>query len=203
MLAVSCQMASFRGSWRNQIVTKTKPRILAQPNTCVGSQSAGSPTSASATGIMKSPATNSAIKYVTSKIAASQNAIMAGCLAFSCIVLPEPCGSSSDLSSRRQRRQVVVDGSFASPNNFGEQCSSQHLRPRRVVRTLALSRPSVLPSAGSTASAPSTFCLSRLDSWPMHSPADASTLLAHGSGPMWFGSSVSRSHPPFSRAPTR
>src|SRR5262245_8841886 len=107
MLAVSCQMASFRGSWRNQMVTKTKPTILAQPNTCVGSQSAGSPTSASATGIMKSPATNSAIKYVTSKIAASQNAIIVGC-----IVLPEPCGSSSDLSSRRQRRQVVADGNF-------------------------------------------------------------------------------------------
>src|SRR5262245_42900200 len=98
MLAVSCQMASFRGSWRNQMVTKTKPTILAQPNTCVGSQSAGSPTSASATGIMKSPATNSAIKYVTSKTAASQNAIMVGRLAFSCIVLPERCGGSSDLS---------------------------------------------------------------------------------------------------------
>src|SRR5215510_3081498 len=81
MLAVSCQMASFRGSWRNQMVTKTKPTILAQPNTCVGSQSLGSPTSASATGIMKSPATNSAIEYVTSKIAARQNAIVAGCLA--------------------------------------------------------------------------------------------------------------------------
>src|SRR5262245_44519448 len=87
MLAVSCQMARFRGSWRNQMVTKTKPTILAQPNTCVGSQSWGSPTSASATGIMKSPATNSAIKYVTSKRAVRQNAIMAGRMIFSGIVL--------------------------------------------------------------------------------------------------------------------
>src|SRR4030095_13656144 len=44
-------MASFRGSWRNQMVTKTKPTILAQLNTWPGSISAGSPhTSKSARG---------------------------------------------------------------------------------------------------------------------------------------------------------
>src|SRR5215510_16078874 len=129
MLAVSCQMASFRGAWRNRMVTKTKPTILAQPNTCEGSQSLEWPTtSTSARGPKPWPAAMNAIEYVTSKIVASQNAIMVGCLAFSCIVLPEPCGSSSDLSSRRQRRQVVLDGNFASPNNRDEQCSGHHPR---------------------------------------------------------------------------
>jgi hypothetical protein len=61
------------------------------------------------------------------------------------------------------------------------------LRPRRAVRMLALARPSVLPSTITTVSAPGTL-LSRLNGWPMHSPADASPpplrMTGHGSGPM-------------------
>src|SRR5215510_11424242 len=83
MLAVSCQMASLRGSWRNQMVTTTKPTILAQLNTCPGKKSAGSPhTSKSARGATPWPAIMSAIEYVTSKVAVSQNAIMVRYSAF-------------------------------------------------------------------------------------------------------------------------
>src|SRR5215475_1277617 len=92
MLAVSCQMASFRGSSRNQMVTKTKPTILAQLNTCPGRKSAGWPhKSKTARGATQWPAIMSAIEYVTSKIAASQNAIMVRCLAFQASCFPEPC----------------------------------------------------------------------------------------------------------------
>jgi hypothetical protein len=52
----------------------------------------------------------------------------------------------------------------------------QGLRPRRVARALALSRRCVLPSAETTASAPGFLVLSRLNGWPVRSPADASTL---------------------------
>jgi hypothetical protein len=38
----------------------------------------------------------SAMEYVTSKIAVSQNAIMVRCSAFQASCFPEPCGSSSD-----------------------------------------------------------------------------------------------------------
>ena len=66
----------------------------------------------------------------------------------------------------------------------------QGLRPRRAGRALAMARPSVLPSATRTASAPGMRSLSRLNGWPMRSPADASPTPsrtpAHGSGPMWF-----------------
>src|SRR5262249_34938316 len=69
-------------------------------------------------------------------------------------------------------------------------CTCQVLRPRRAVRALALSRPHVLPSALSTASAPGTRHLSRLNGWPMHSPTDASPVPshapAHGPVPMRF-----------------
>lgn len=55
---------------------------------------------------------------------------------------------------------------------------------------LALARAPVLPSAGSNASAPGTTKLSRLDGWPMRTPADASPAPSrtqtHGSGPMRF-----------------
>jgi len=89
ILAVSCHMASFRGSWRNQMVTKTKPTILAQLNTCPGSISAGSPhTSKSARGAAPWPTRMSAIEYVTSKIAASRNAIMV-MLGLAGIVFPQ------------------------------------------------------------------------------------------------------------------
>ncbi len=54
-------------------------------------------------------------------------------------------------------------------------------------RALALACSTILPSAISTASAPRIF-LSRLNGWPVPSPADASPLASrpamHGSGPM-------------------
>jgi hypothetical protein len=50
----------------------------------------------------------------------------------------------------------------------------QGLRPRRVERVLALTRLFVSPSAMRTASAPGTTVLSRLNGWPMRTPADAS-----------------------------
>jgi len=66
----------------------------------------------------------------------------------------------------------------------------QVLRPRRVVRALAMAHADVLPSATQTASAPGTSFLSRLNGWPACTPADASPtpsrMPAHGSGPMWF-----------------
>ena len=37
-----------------------------------------------------------------------------------------------------------------------------------------MTRPPVLPSASSNASAPRTFLISRLDGWPVRTPADAS-----------------------------
>ena len=62
----------------------------------------------------------------------------------------------------------------------------QCLRPRRAVWALALSRPSVLPSVTGTTSAPGMRVLSRLNGWPMRSPANASPIpsraSAHDSG---------------------
>ena len=56
--------------------------------------------------------------------------------------------------------------------------------------------PSVLPSRSSTLSAPTLIILSRLNGWPMHSPADASPVPsrtpAHGSGPMRFATPSSQ-----------
>jgi len=67
-------------------------------------------------------------------------------------------------------------------------CACQVLRPRRVIGALALMRPSVLPSAKRTASAPEKRPLSRLNGWPAHTLADASPMpsraTAHGAGPM-------------------
>src|SRR5207253_10110742 len=66
----------------------------------------------------------------------------------------------------------------------------QVLRPRRVVRALAIAHSDVLPSATQTASAPRNSFLSRLNGWPARTPADASPtssrMPAHGLGPMWF-----------------
>jgi hypothetical protein len=66
----------------------------------------------------------------------------------------------------------------------------QVLRPRRVVRALALPPSDVLPSATQTASAPGHSFLSRLNGWPARPPTDASPtssrMPAHGLGPMWF-----------------
>jgi hypothetical protein len=69
-------------------------------------------------------------------------------------------------------------------------CTCQVLRPRRAAPALALARSCVLPSAETTASAPGIILLSRLNGWPMHSPADASDMPSrappHGSGPVWL-----------------
>src|SRR4051812_31421130 len=66
----------------------------------------------------------------------------------------------------------------------------QGLGPRRTVRGLALTPPSVLPSAVGNASASGITELSRLNGWPARSPADASPVPSrgptHGSGPMWI-----------------
>ena len=65
----------------------------------------------------------------------------------------------------------------------------QGLRPRRTGHALALARIPVSPSAVTTASA-SQLILSRLDGWPIRTPADASPPASrpttHGSGPMGF-----------------
>ena len=55
------------------------------------------------------------------------------------------------------------------------------------------------PSATQTASAPGISFLSRLNGWPVRSPADASPTSsrtpAHGSGPMWIATpSSQRTH---------
>ncbi len=66
-------------------------------------------------------------------------------------------------------------------------CTCQGLRPRGTGDALALTRTPVLPSAVTKASA-SRLIISRLNGWPMHSPADASPSAsrpkAHGSGPV-------------------
>src|SRR5262249_19861530 len=112
--------------------------ILAQPNTCVGSQSAGSPTSASATGIMESPATNSAIKYVTSKIAASQNAIMVGCLAFLCIVLPPSRVAAAPTYHHPRRRHNLppspVCGVHSQPADAEGSARHRHRIVQELIR---------------------------------------------------------------------
>jgi hypothetical protein len=63
-----------------------------------------------------------------------------------------------------------------------------HLRPRRAVWALAISRPSVLPSVSGTTSAPRMRALSRLNGWPMRSRVNASLMpsraAAHDSGSM-------------------
>ena len=70
-------------------------------------------------------------------------------------------------------------------------CTCQCLRPRRAVWTLAMSRPSVLPSVTGTTSAPGKRVLSRLNGWPVRSPVNASLMpsraAAHDSGSMWIG----------------
>jgi hypothetical protein len=62
-------------------------------------------------------------------------------------------------------------------------------------RELAIISSFVLPSALVTASAPGK-ALSRLNGWPMRSPADASPLpsraTTHGSGPMWIATPSSQ-----------
>src|SRR5436190_19872949 len=91
------------------------------------------------------------------------------------------------MRARAARRDWPDVGSPGSrPRSF---CTCQVLRPRRAVRTLRWCVRNVLPSALETASAPGDW-LSRLNGWPMPSPADASPaslrMPTHGSGPMWI-----------------
>ena len=80
----------------------------------------------------------------------------------------------------------------SNPRPPGSRAKSFHtcqgLRPRRAGRTLAITRPSVLPSVLSKTSALGTIKFTRLDGWPMRSPADASPsssrMPTHGSGAM-------------------
>ena len=79
-----------------------------------------------------------------------------------------------------------------SPRPPGSRAKSFHtcqgLRPRRAGQALALARPSMLPSVILNTSTLGTILLSRLNGWPMRSPADASPspsrVTTHGSGPM-------------------
>src|SRR5262245_7605223 len=91
----------------------------------------------------------------------------------------------------RTRAVCCVWSDVGSP---GSRATSSHtyqvLRPRRAVWALAFTRPSVLPSAFATASAPGIRIFTRLNGWPVCSPTDASPpplqATAHGSGPMWL-----------------
>ena len=88
---------------------------------------------------------------------------------------------------RPEGRWSIQRSPGSRPRNFR---TCQGLRPRRVGRALAVARPVVLPSDKQTSSAPGIRTVSRLDGWPVRSPADASPTSsrtrAHGSGPVWF-----------------
>src|SRR5665213_2468223 len=91
---------------------------------------------------------------------------------------------SADRSLRDgQAGDLPVPKQEASP-------ACQGLRPRGTSRALAITHPSVLPSASQTASASRTTELSRLNTWPTGAPVNASFLASrpttHDSGPMGF-----------------
>src|SRR5262245_23987811 len=91
-------------------------------------------------------------------------------------------------------RTKAVCCAWSDVGSPGSRATSFHtcqvLRPRRAVWALAFTRPSVLPSAFATASAPGIRIFTRLNGWPVCSPTDASPpplrTTAHGSGPMWL-----------------
>ena len=87
-------------------------------------------------------------------------------------------GPVGDQMTVRFARPAVIDRRSREISRFPETrsvCTCQGLRPRRAIPTLALSRPYVLPSAHSTASAPGIMCLSRL--WLACAlPSDASPV---------------------------
>ena len=91
-------------------------------------------------------------------------------------------------------RTRAVCCAWSDVGSPGSRATSFHtcqvLRPRRAVWALAFTRPSVLPSAFATASAPGIRIFTRLNGWPVCSPTDASPppsrATAHGSGPMWL-----------------
>ena len=91
-------------------------------------------------------------------------------------------------ADRQQAAPVASRGISRFPGKERPHMPGSLTAPRG--RALAITRPSVLPSAPRTASAPRNDRLSRLNGWPMRSPADASPLplrtTTHGSRPMWF-----------------
>ena len=103
-----------------------------------------------------------------------------------------PCIIGYGSSPSRCGPAAVAERSIArSPGSRAQSVRTcQGLRPRRAVWVLAMSRPSVLPSVSGTTSAPGRRVLSRLNGWPVRSPADASPspsrVSTHGLGPRWF-----------------
>ena len=91
-------------------------------------------------------------------------------------------------------RTRAVCCAWSDVGSPGSHATSFHtcqvLRPRRAVWVLAFTRPSVLPSAFATASAPGITIFARLNGWPVCSSTDASPppsrATAHGSRPMWL-----------------
>ena len=100
------------------------------------------------------------------------------------------CIIGFDSSSSRCGPAVFLR--WPNPRPPGSRAKSFHtcqgLRPRRAGRTLAMTRPSVLPSVILNTSVPELLKFSRLHGWPMCSPTDVSPTPArvatHGSGPM-------------------
>ena len=99
-----------------------------------------------------------------------------------------PCISGYGSSPSRCGPAVSIRRSNSRPP--GSRAKSfrtcQGLRPRQARRALALARPSMLPSVILNTSALGTILFSRLNGWPMRSPADASPtpsrMLTHGRG---------------------
>ena len=107
------------------------------------------------------------------------------------LILLEEGRQTCPASRSRTGMAEAIRSDTRSPGSLTRSvCTCQCLRPRWVIRALALPHPSVSPSAGATASAPSICKLSRLNGWPVRSPADASLLPSraevHGSGSMWI-----------------
>jgi hypothetical protein len=87
--------------------------------------------------------------------------------------------------ARRPRAMRRPPGSRA-----GDVRTCQGLRRRGAVRALAIACPTILPSAGTRASALRMIGISPLNGWPMRSPVNASRVAsrrpAHDSGPVWI-----------------
>jgi hypothetical protein len=108
-------------------------------------------------------------------------------------------GMADELQGERQA--AFAKARRPNPRSPGSRAKSfrtcQGLRPRRA-GPLAITPPSMLPSAFMSTSAPGTILFSQLNGWPMRSPADASPtpsrMPAHGSGPMRIAIAVDLDH---------
>ncbi len=89
--------------------------------------------------------------------------------------------------TRTRAAQGLWSGVRSPGSRTRTVCTCQGLRPRGTGDALALTRTPVLSSAVTKASA-SRLIVSRLNGWPMRSPADASSPTSrpktHGSGPV-------------------